>query len=100
MLYMIECNSKKELPKMAKAEQIQEWVKVCKDDLLHKKCKMIRCYEPATEAPKKLLILLDITDSDALDLLMRDFGNDWVMDAYPVNILHEILEEEHAIVAG
>jgi len=52
---------------MAKAEQIQEWVKVCKDDLLHKKCKMIRCYEPASEA-RKAADLLDIADSDALDL--------------------------------
>ena len=100
MLYMIECNSKKELPKMAKAHQIQEWVKVCEDDLLHKKCRMIRCYEPATEIPKKLLILLDTTDSDGLDLLMSDFGNDWTMDVFPLNVLHEILKEDHAIVAG
>jgi len=100
MLYMIECNSKKELPKMAKARQIKEWVKVCEDDLLHKKCRMIRCYEPATEIPKKLLILLDTTDSDGLDLLMSDFGNDWTMDVFPLNVLHEILKEDHAIVAG
>ena len=100
MLHMIECTSKKELPKMAKADQIQEWTKVCKDDLLHKKCKMIGCYEPATESPKKLMILLDITDSDAIDLLMSDFGGGWVMDVYPVNVLHEILEEDHFVIAG
>jgi hypothetical protein len=35
-----------------------------------------------------------------MDLLMRDFGNDWVMDAFPLNTLHEILKEDHAIVAG
>lgn len=100
MLYMIECNSKKNLPKMAKPEQIQEWVRVCKDELLHRKCRMIRCYEPAVEDPKKLLILLDCTDTGALDLLKRDFGKDWDIDVYPVKVLNEILQEDHAVVAG
>ncbi len=100
MLHMVECNSKKELPKMAKPDQIREWIRVCKDDRLHKKCKMIGCYEPATEAPKKLMMLLDITESDAIDLLLRDFGGGWVMHVYPVHVLHEILEEDHSIIAG
>ncbi len=100
MLHMVECTSKRELPKMAKADQIQEWIKVCKDDLLHKKCRMIGCYEPATESPKKLMIMLDITDSEAIDLLMRDFGGGWVMDVYPLNVLHEIPEEDHFVIPG
>jgi len=100
MLYMAECKSQRELPKGARADQIKEWVKVCKDEILHKKCKIIRCYEPATESPKKLLMLLEISDSDALSLLQGDFGKDWVLDVYPVKVLNEIMEEDHSVIAG
>lgn len=100
MLYMFECHTKKEIPRMAKAGQIQEWVKVCKDELLHKKCRMIRCYEPITDSPEKLLLMLETDDPGALNLIHRDFGKEWKIDVYPVNLLQEVLEEDHSVVAG
>jgi hypothetical protein len=100
MLYMFECHTKKKIPRMAKAGQIQEWVKVCKDELLHKKCRMIRCYEPITDSPGKLLLILETDDAASLDLIHRDFGNEWNIEVYPVAHLHEILEEDHSVVAG
>lgn len=100
MLYMFECNTQKEIPKPAQSEKIQEWVKICKDELLHKKCRMVRCYEPMTESPHKLFLLLETDDANALNLVLRDFGDDWAIEIYPVSMLQEVLEPDHSIVAG
>jgi hypothetical protein len=100
MLYMFECHTRKTIPRMAKAEQIQEWVTVCKDELLHKRCSMIRCYEPMTDSPGKLLLMLETDDAASLDLIQRDFGKEWDIEVYPVAHLREFLEEDHSVVAG
>jgi hypothetical protein len=100
MKYLSICNAKKTIPAMAKAEEIAEWVKVSKDELLHKKCKMIRCFETLTGKPQKLIIMMETNEPDALNLLSRDFGNDWNIETYPVHEIHELLEEDHSIVAG
>jgi hypothetical protein len=85
---------------MANAEDISEWVKVSRDELLHKKCKMIRCYETLTGTPQKLIIMMETDEPDALDLLSRDFGSDWSIETYPLHEMYEVLEEDHSIVAG
>jgi hypothetical protein len=100
MKYVSICNAIKSIPTMAKAEDIAEWVKVSKDELLHKKCKMIRCFETLAGKPQKLIIMIETNEPDALNLLSRDFGNDWSIETYPVHEIHEILEEDHSIVAG
>jgi hypothetical protein len=100
MLYLFECNAKKEIPRMAKADQIKEWIAVCRDELLHKKCKMIRCYEPITDSPHKLLIMLETDDPEALKLIPRDFGEDWNIDTHPLHMMQEILDEDHSVVGG
>lgn len=85
---------------MAKAEDISEWVKVSRDALLHKKCKMIRCYETMAGKPQKLIIMMETDEPDALNLLSRDFGSDWNIETYPLHEMYEVLEEDHSIVAG
>lgn len=97
---MFECNTQKEIPKPAQYEKIQEWINICKDELLQKKCGMVRCYEPMTESPHKLFLLLDSDDANAPDLVLRDFGDEWNIEVYPVNMLQEVLEQDHSIVAG
>jgi hypothetical protein len=94
------CNTKKSIPSMAKAEDIAEWVNVSKDELLHEKCKMIKCYETLPGTPQKLIIMIDTEDPGALNILSRDFGKDWSLETYPVHEIHEVLEENHSIVAG
>ena len=62
---------------MANSTDIEEWLKVCKDELLHKKCKMIKCYETVGDSPQELLLMFSTYEPDALKLLSRDFGEDW-----------------------
>lgn len=85
---------------MAKDEEIAEWVKVSRDEALHRKCRMIQCYETLAGAQQKLIIILDTNEPDAMSMLSRDFGNDWSLEIYPLHELHEVLEQDHSIVAG
>lgn len=100
MKYVSICNAKKRIPPMANSEDISEWVNVSKDELLHKKCRMIKCYETLAGTPQKLIIMLDTDDPEAVNMLSRDFGNDWIIETYPLHEMYEILEEDHSIVAG
>jgi len=99
MKYVAICKSKKR-PSTERPADRAEWVAVSRDELLHKKCKMIRCFETLTGKPQKLILMIDTNESDALSLLSRDLGNSWNIETYPVHELHEILEEDHSIVAG
>lgn len=85
---------------MAKDTDIAEWVKVSRDELLHKKCKIIKCYETLTGTPQKLFILIDTNETDVLSMLSRDFGSDWSLEVYPLHELHEVLEQDRSIIAG
>ena len=100
MLYVSICKAKKNLPKMAKTADIEEWVRVCKDELLHKKIRMIKCYETIGDSPQELLLMFDTTDPDALKMLSRDFGDDWNLKTYPLHEIPELLEEDHSIIGG
>lgn len=100
MKYVSICNAKKKIPKKAKAEDVSEWVKVSRDALLHKKCKMIRCYETLAGTPQKLIIMMETDEPDALKLLCHDFGSDWNIETYPLHEMYEVLEQDHSIVAG
>jgi len=85
---------------MAKDDEIAEWVRISKDEPLHKKCKMIKCYETAGNSSHGLIIMVDTNEPDALSMLSRDFGNDWSLEIYPLHELHEVLEQDHSIIAG
>lgn len=100
MKYLSICYAKKNIPTMAKADDIEEWVKVSRDDILNKKCKLIKCYETLGDFPQKLIIMIDTDDSDVLNMLSRDFGKDWNLEIYPLHELHQVSEEDHSIVAG
>ena len=100
MMYLSICNTKKKIPHMAKIEDLEEWENVSKDDLLHKKCRMIKCYEPMDSCHQKLIIMIDTNEPDAINLLANDLGNDWILETYPLHDIHELLEEDHSIVAG
>ncbi len=100
MFYVSICKAKKDLPKMANSTDIEEWFKVCKDELLHKKCKVIKCYETVGDSPQELLLMFSTYDKDALKLLSRDFGDDWDLKTYPLHEIPDFMEEDHSIVAG
>jgi hypothetical protein len=100
MLYVSICKAKKDFPKMAKTTDIKEWVKVCKDQPLHKKCKMIKCFETVGDSPHELLLMFDTNEPDALNLLSDDFGEDWDLKTYPLHEIPEWLEEDHSIIGG
>jgi len=85
---------------MAKTADIEEWMKVCQDELLHKKCRMIKCYETVGDSPPELLLMFDTNDPDALNLLSGDFGDDWNLKTYPLHEIPELLEEDHSIIGG
>jgi len=85
---------------MMKAEDMEEWITLCRDEPLHKKCKMIRCYETLGGTPQKMIVMIDTSDPDALDMLSRDFGKDWSIETYPLHEMQEVGEEDHSIVAG
>lgn len=85
---------------MAKSGDISEWVKVSKDELLHKKCRMIRCYETLAGSPQKLIIMFDTDDPAAVNMISQDFGGDWSIETYPLHEMYEVSEEDHSIVAG
>lgn len=85
---------------MAKDTDIAEWVKVSRDEPLHEKCKIIKCYETLTGTPQKLFILIDTNETDVLSMLSRDFGSDWSLEVYPLHELHEVLEQDRSIIAG
>lgn len=99
MLYVSMCNTKKNIPDMAKTRDVEEWVRVCKDELLHKKCKSIKCYE-TMDIPHKLMIIIDTKDAEVLNLLSRDFGDEWNLETFALHEIPELLEEDHSIVAG
>lgn len=100
MFYVSIYKAKKNLPKMANSTDIEEWFKVCKDELLHKKCKMIKCYEPIGNSPKELLLMFSTYDEDVPELLSRDFGDDWDVKTYPLHEIPDFTEEDHSVVGG
>lgn len=100
MKYVSICTAKKSIPIMAKAEDISEWVNVSRDELLHKKCNKIRCYRTLAGSTQKLLIMVETNQTDALDMLSRDFGDEWQIETYPLREIYEVLEEDYTIVAG
>jgi hypothetical protein len=85
---------------MATSTDIKEWLKVCKDGPLHEKCKKIKCYERVGDNPKELLIMFSTYDEEALNLLSRDFGDDWDLESYPLHEIPDFMEEDHWVVAG
>ena len=100
MLYVSICKAKKNLPKMANSTDIKEWLKICKDELLHKKCKMIKCYETVDDSPQELLLMFSTYEPDALKLLSRDFGDDWDLKTYPLHEIPDFMEEDHWVIGG
>jgi len=100
MRYVSICSLKSGLPLSTKAKDIKEWIKVSKDEPLHKKCRMIKCYEIMNDPPKKLLLMIDTDEPNALNLLAGDFGVDWNIETYPLHELEESMEEDHSIIAG
>ena len=100
MFYDSIYNAKKNLPKMANSTDIKEWYKVCTDELLHKKCKMIKCYETVSDFPKELVLMFSTYDEDVLKLLARDFGDDWDVKTYPLHEIPDFTEEDHAVIGG
>jgi len=100
MLYFSICKTKKDLPKMANSTDIKEWLNVCRDELLHKKCTMIKCYETADDSPHELLLIFSTYDPDALQLLSHDFGDDWDVKTYPLHAIPDYMEEDHSVIGG
>jgi hypothetical protein len=100
MKYLSICSLKSGSPLSTKAEDIKEWIRVSKDEPLHKKCRMIKCYEIMNDPPKKLLLMIDTDEPNAMDLLAGDFGGDWNLEIYPLHELEELMDEDHSIIAG
>ncbi|MEW6586510.1 MAG: hypothetical protein AB1442_12985 [Nitrospirota bacterium] len=100
MQYISICNPKSKAPRKVRAEDMPEWIKVSKDVLLHSKCRAIKCYEMKSGSSKKLMIMIDTDEPEALKLLSRDFGNNWKLETYPLHYVEEPMEEDHSIVAG
>ena len=100
MQYISFCNPTGKAPKRVRAEDLPEWIKVSKDQLLHRKCKEIKCYEMKAGASQKLIIMIDTDEPDALKLLSRDLGNNWNLKTHPLHYVEEAMEEDHSVIGG
>lgn len=100
MKYLSICNTKRNTSKKAKVKDIAEWDRISKNEKLHKKCKMIKCFETGTVSPQKLIFLIDTDEPDALNMLARDLGKDWNLETYSIHEMHEVTEEDHSVIAG
>ena len=58
-----------------------------------------KCYE-TMNTPRKLLLIIDTKDAEVMNLLSRDFGDEWNMETFSLHEIPELLEEDHSIVAG
>lgn len=100
MLYMAVCESKKIIPEGAKPEDIAGWKRICTDDQINRKCRMIRCFRPVSERSNKLILMFETDDSEVINLISRDFGSEWNVTSYPLRQINEIPKEDRSIVPG
>jgi len=100
MLYMTVCESKKAIPESAKPEDIVEWKRICTDDQINRRCKMIKCFKPMSEGQNRLILMFETDDSEVINLISRDFGNEWRVTSFPLRRINEIPSEDHSIVPG
>ncbi|MBI5741171.1 MAG: hypothetical protein HZA16_10680 [Nitrospirae bacterium] len=100
MLYVSVCTLKEGIQRPVSFGKSEEWKRISRDDALHGRYKRIKCYETLSDSPLKIMLLIDSDETDVLKALSDDLGDKWDMTTYPLHELHEIIEEDHAVIAG
>ena len=102
MLYISILDAKEEISKEAINKEREEGFRIGKDKTFQKMCKRIDRYEIVGKSPLRIIFIIETDDPQALNILSRHFGNEWISTSYPAlqREIFEAMEEDKSIIGG